>query len=609
LLKRVLIGLTTGYIIFYYGELVFWATPEREGMAINSIIITWLAYSVMAYVFLCVVSVFKVRSVWAVFLAGAFYGWFEEGIVVQTMYGTPDGPFPMSISFTGLAWHALIDVFVGWYLVRKALAESGVVKVIGLASAIGLFYGLWGIWWWNEPPASMKAMLDEGQTDVLLIRFAVFALCTSSLLVLAHWLYGRVMPFVFQPSKVELWLFGVVAVLYYSFITVPAQPRAIWVLPPLMAITFLALNKNRLMELQPDAISAFDRAVEPHRYLLLFFIPFVAIGIYFLALAAGVRIHTNMVVYYLFGALGALMWISSVVMLLKRRLVADDDDRNAEPGAPPNGSPAVLPGNSDFRGGPPIVLAQPPIASQPRERALHYPTTGQHLKPFGPLGTLHGFQGPTAPLERPLDQRSVIVALRPQQPQPGEAMRQWGQHPACPLRIRHLRRMDHHGQQQTQGIDDEMAFPAGDLLPSVLPAVPSLFHSFDGLTVDAARTGSGIASFGLVHLGPQGLVDAFQGAILPPPTEIVVNGSPRGEVVGQHPPGTAAAQHIQEGIDDRPQVDGAGSASRFGGRQQGLQQGPLLVLQIGRVVLSFHKLRSIPQKLPLFKHALTRACT
>jgi len=137
-LKRMLIGLTTGYIIVYYGELVFWATPEREGMTAGSIIITWLAYSVMAYVFLCVVSVFKVRNVWAVFLAGAFYGWFEEGIVVQTMYRSADGPFPMSISFTGHAWHALIGVFVGWYLVRRALVEDGFLKTIGLASVIGL---------------------------------------------------------------------------------------------------------------------------------------------------------------------------------------------------------------------------------------------------------------------------------------------------------------------------------------------------------------------------------------------------------------------------------------------------------------------------------------
>ncbi len=319
-LKRVLIGLTTGYIIFYYGELVFWATPEREGMTINGLFITWLAYSVMAYVFLCVVSIFKARNVWAVFLAGAFYGWFEEGIVVQTMYGTPEGPFPMSISFTGLAWHALIGVFIGWYLVRKALAEGGVLKTVGLASAIGVFYGFWGIWWWNDPPEAMKTMLDSGQKDVLLIRFAIFALCTSVFLILAHWLYNRATPIAFKPSKVELWFLGIAAFLYYSFITVPAAPSALWVLPPLMTITFWALNKNRLVESQPDAISAFDREVKPLSYLLLFFIPFTAIGIYFLALAADARLYTNRIVYCVFGTLGALMWITSVVMLYIKAL-------------------------------------------------------------------------------------------------------------------------------------------------------------------------------------------------------------------------------------------------------------------------------------------------
>jgi len=335
-LKRVLIGLTTGYIIVYYGELVFWATPEREGMTVGGIIVTWLAYSIFAYVFLCVVSVFKVRNVWAVFLAGAFYGWFEEGIVVQTMYGTSDGSFPMSISFTGLAWHALIGVFVGWYLVRKVLAENKFLKTIGLASAIGLFYGFWGIWWWNEPPEQMKALLDAGQKDILFVRFGIFALCTSAFLILAHWVYNRVMPFVFKPSKVELWFFGVVTLLYYAFVTVPAAPKAIWVLPPLMAVTFLALNKNRRLESQPDVISAFDAKVKPLNCLLLFFIPLVAIGIYFLALAAEARLRTNMVVYYVSGTLGALLWIVSVVMMFRRRAATNDNNPNAEPGAAPD---------------------------------------------------------------------------------------------------------------------------------------------------------------------------------------------------------------------------------------------------------------------------------
>jgi len=270
-----------------------------------------------------VVSIFRVRSVWAVLLAGAFYGWFEEGIVVQTMYGTPDNPFPISIAFTGLAWHMLVGVFVGWYLVRRVLAENRVFKTIGLASVIGLFYGAWAIWWWAEPPPPMQALLEAGHKDILLVRFGIFALSTTAVLILAHWLYNRVLPFAFKPGKVELWFFVVATSLYFAFVTVPAEPKALWVLPPLMAITFWALNRNRLGESQRDAISAFDANVKPLNYLLLFLIPLVAISIYSLALVTGASLRTNLVVYYGGSALGVVLWMVSIVMVCRRTAPAN----------------------------------------------------------------------------------------------------------------------------------------------------------------------------------------------------------------------------------------------------------------------------------------------
>jgi hypothetical protein len=319
-LRRIFLVLMSGYIIVYYGELVFWATPEREGMTVGGIAVTWLVYSLFAYVFLCVVSVFKVRNPWAIFLAGAFYGWFEEGIVVQTMYGTQDGPFPMSLAFTGLAWHALIGIFTGWYLVRKVLAENRVLKTIGLVSMIGLFYGLWAISWLKEPPPPMKLLLDAGQKNVLLSHFAIYTFSTTAFLVLIHWLYNRVMPFAFKPSKLELWILGTVTCLYFIFVTIPAAPKAIWVLPPLMAITFWALNKNRLNESQEDAIAAFQSEVQPLNYIALALIPLIATGVYFLALETGTALRTNQFVYYYFSAIGVLFWISSIFAASKRTL-------------------------------------------------------------------------------------------------------------------------------------------------------------------------------------------------------------------------------------------------------------------------------------------------
>jgi hypothetical protein len=317
-LGRLAVALCSGCIIAYYGEFVFWATPDREGMNLGGIIAVWLLYSIMAYPFLCVVSYFKVRDPWAIFLAGAFYGWFEEGIVVQTTYGTPDTPFPMSISFTALAWHAPIGVFVGWYLVRRVLSQNKHLTTVALACGIGLFYGLWGIFWWNEPPQPMKELLETGRKDILFVHFALFAFGTTALLVLAHWFYQRLRPTEFSPSRIEMWTVGVLVLLYYAFVTVPAAPRALWVLPPLMGVTFWALRNNRRAEVRCNAIVAFPERVKSLNYLLLFNIPLVAGAIYFLALANDLRLPTNLVFYYVATPLGAIVWLISVVVCGRR---------------------------------------------------------------------------------------------------------------------------------------------------------------------------------------------------------------------------------------------------------------------------------------------------
>ncbi len=316
--ERLAVALCSGYVIVYFGEFVFWATPDREGLDAAGILGVWLLYSIMAYPFLCVVSGFKARNPWAVFLAGAFYGWFEEGVVVQTTYGSPDTPFPMSISFTALAWHAPIDIWAGWYLARRVLAQNQPVKTLALAGSLGLFYGLWGISWLNEPPPPMKALLDAGRKDALFLHFVLFAFATTALLVLAYWLYQRAQPASFKASKWELWGFGVLALLYFAFVTVPAAPKALWVLPPLLGVTGWALFNNRRIETRADAIVAFPERVKPLNYLMLFAIPAVASSIYFLALATDLRLHTNVILYFVATPLGALLWLIGVVRCGRR---------------------------------------------------------------------------------------------------------------------------------------------------------------------------------------------------------------------------------------------------------------------------------------------------
>lgn len=316
--ERLVVTLCSGYVIVFFGEFVFWATPDREGMSFGGMLGVWLLYSVMAYPFLCVVSYFRVRDPWAVFLAGAFYGWFEEGLVVQTTYGSSDTPFPMSISFTALAWHAPLDIWIGWYLLRRLLTENHRWKIFAWASGVGLFYGLWAIFWWNEPPEPMKALLAAGRKDLVLLHFAGFAFGTTALLVLAYAVYQRVQIAEFRPSKVELGAFGVLTVLYFAFVTVPAAPKSLWLLPLLLGPTLWALFHNRRVETRTNVLVAFSGRVAPVNYLILFALPAVAVAVYFVALALDLRLPTNLAVYYVATPAGALLWLASLFVCVRR---------------------------------------------------------------------------------------------------------------------------------------------------------------------------------------------------------------------------------------------------------------------------------------------------
>ena len=111
---------------------------------------------------------------------------------------------------------------------------------------------------------------------------------------------------------------GLATLVWFGLVTTPAAPKAFWVLPPLLGLTFLALDRNRRVEDQPDAIVGFNPDVGAGSYLALLFIPLVATATYFLALAAGVRWRTNIVVFYATSALGAGLWIASVCAPLRR---------------------------------------------------------------------------------------------------------------------------------------------------------------------------------------------------------------------------------------------------------------------------------------------------
>lgn len=302
--KNLVQVLACGYILMYFSEHLFWARPRPEDTPLDWLW-TWLAYSLAAYAFLAAVSAFRVRTLAALFLCGALFGWLVEGVIVQTTYES----LPLSISFTGLAWHALISVGVGWYAVRAAMRENNPLLVGALLVLVGLAYGFWAICWWVEPPAYVTPLAG----------FAAFSFGTMLLVTLAYRLYDWAAQASFAPPR---WLNIVVAVLFagfFLFVAITSVPVALFVLPLLLALVFVSLWKNRETETRPPLLESLSTPARGWNYPLLFLIPLSASVIYGLSLLLDLRLQTNWVVYLCTTPLGFLALIVSVIRVWRRR--------------------------------------------------------------------------------------------------------------------------------------------------------------------------------------------------------------------------------------------------------------------------------------------------
>ena len=290
--------LSTGYILFFYSELVFWARPRAEDTLANWLL-TWLAYCLAGWAFLSTAAGFRARSAWAVFLCGAIFGWLTEGVIVQTMY---EG-FPLQISWTGLAWHALISVMAGWYGMRLALRRRQLWPALGAATGLGLFWGLWAIWWWVEHPDQI-ASLGE---------FAGYALVASLLLAGAYWLCDRLAGVRFEP---KWWSAGVLSLVFaglFIFGAIPAALQAALILPPLLGATFLALAHNRRAEAPGSPVDAPGGRARLVNILCVLAMPLAAIAVYAAALSLNLRLPTGWVVYAITTPAGFVLFIISLV--------------------------------------------------------------------------------------------------------------------------------------------------------------------------------------------------------------------------------------------------------------------------------------------------------
>ena len=285
----------------YYSEHMFWARfrPGTDGIA--NFLSTWVAYSLAGYAAMAAISIFRVRRPAGVFLAGAVFGWLLEGVVVGTTYEM----LPLSISFTGLAWHALISFAFGLWALPEILSRRRnllLPAVIG----IGLFFGAWAINW-NANPNEYHASAVE---------FLIFAAAATALLVPAYGAFTALRRSPVRIHPAEGGALVLVALFFFAF-RAAAQPVALCILPVLMGITFAALGWNRRKEAAGSLLADPLPPVPARALAALILTAVAAAAVYVPAAWLGLRIETNVLFYLLLMPLGFILYFAALVKILR----------------------------------------------------------------------------------------------------------------------------------------------------------------------------------------------------------------------------------------------------------------------------------------------------
>ena len=308
-LRKAAVILANGYILFFFSERVFWSF-WRPGDNPSEFLITWIAYCLLGWIFLDLVRRFNVASFPPLFLCGAVFGWVGEGVVVDTLYGDPTNPFPLSVSWTGLAWHALLSVEVGWYLLGKALTQEKPTRTAWLSLAVGLGWGLWAVWWRTE-------LGKESDTSVW--GFASHAVLCSIPFLLAWFVLGLARPDWFQSSRLAtIVLWGLVVAVFLAA-RVPARPFAALILPPLLTLCYVGLRRNALTEQRPDVLDGILGRIRLLNVMTLVLIPLAAIAVYALFRSLNLLVPTNVVLYLITMPLGFWFFFRSLWLTIRLR--------------------------------------------------------------------------------------------------------------------------------------------------------------------------------------------------------------------------------------------------------------------------------------------------
>ena len=139
-----------------------------------------------------------------------------------------------------------------------------------------------------------------------------------------------------------------------------------------------------------------------------------------------------------------------------------------------------------------VDFGEAAIIGKPAKGSFHDPALGQDFEMA--VGAFDDLQAQTAARQQclePLTERGARVApVDPDQAQPTEGRGQFLEHQAGAVAILNVAGMNHHGQDQTQRIHQEMSLSSHNLFACIVAAHSSVVRYFNALTVED-RSGRG----------------------------------------------------------------------------------------------------------------------
>ncbi|HEB86781.1 MAG TPA: hypothetical protein ENI68_07185 [Gammaproteobacteria bacterium] len=274
LLQRLAYVVGNGMIFWFFSEYFFvnegpaftlidnLATPDKLAWVLLEMLF-W--YGLVTSLFLLAVSYYRVHTISAIFLAGCIYGWAVEGLFIPVLYEN----IPASFIWPS-AGHVLVDVLLGWYLIRVLLRKNNTLLTIVMAVLLGLAWGAWATWFW----------IGEGERRITPDEFTVFALFTSVIWISGTGLADRAGRLAFRPTRAEIVILLTLCALLFAYMTFAVGFLSVLILP-LAGLVQYALYRNRKMEQRENIIRKLG-AVQPgwSQYGYLLFTPVTAILTY-----------------------------------------------------------------------------------------------------------------------------------------------------------------------------------------------------------------------------------------------------------------------------------------------------------------------------------------